>query len=190
MLLTSRVRATIAALMLAIGTMVAQPVIASGYLQCVPYAREASGVSIFGNANTWWGQAEGRYERGREPRVGAVMHFPSTRAMPIGHVAVVSRIVSSREILIDHANWSWRGQIERDVRVVDVSPNNDWSQARVWYGRINDLGLRPNPVSGFIYPQELAPRYAARVREGGVQMAALTPDATGALASIVASVGR
>ena len=186
----TRFRAGIAALMLAIGAIAAQPAIASGFLQCVPFARDASGVSIFGNANTWWAQAEGRYERGNEPRVGAVIHFPGTRAMPIGHVAVVSRIVSSREILIDHANWSWRGQIERDVRVVDVSPNNDWSQARVWYGRINDLGLRPNPVSGFIYPQQLAPRYAARSTESGVEIAALTPDADGALASIVASMGR
>ncbi len=186
----TRFRAAAAALLLAIASIVTQPAIASGFLQCVPFAREASGVSIFGNANTWWGQAEGRYDRGGEPRVGAVIHFPSTRAMPIGHVAVVSRIVSSREILIDHANWSWRGQIERDVRVVDVSPNNDWSMARVWYGRIDDLGIRPNPVSGFIYPQQLAPRYAARVGDAGVQMAALTPDADGALASIVASVGR
>lgn len=186
----TRFRAAFAALLLSIGAIVAQPAVASGFLQCVPFAREASGVEIFGNANTWWAQAEGRYERGNEPRVGAVIHFPGTRAMPIGHVAVVSRIVSNREILIDHANWSWRGQIERDVRVVDVSPNNDWSMARVWYGRINDLGLRPNPVSGFIYPQQLAPRYAARSGETGLRTAALAPDADGQLAAIVASLGR
>lgn len=190
MKLKSIVRTAIAAALLTAGSMTAVPALASSILQCVPYAREASGVEIFGNANTWWAQAEGRYERGREPRVGAVMHFPGTRAMPIGHVAVVSRIINSREILIDHANWSWRGQIERDVRVVDVSPNNDWSMARVWYGRINDLGLRPNPVSGFIYPQQLAPRYAARARGGDVQLAALTPDASGELAAIVERVGR
>ncbi len=190
MFLTKTARAGIATALLIIGSLTALPAAASSFLQCVPFARDASGVSIFGNANTWWAQAEGRYERGNEPRIGAVIHFPSTRAMPIGHVAVVSRIVSPREILIDHANWSWRGQIERDVRVVDVSPNNDWSQARVWYGRIGDLGLRPNPVSGFIYPQQLAPRYAERAGNSDVQLAALTPDADGALASIVASIGR
>lgn len=145
-------RAAIAALMALATLATTTTATASGYLQCVPFARAASGVAIHGNANTWWAQAEGRYDRGQEPRVGAVMHFPSTRAMPIGHVAMVSRIVNSREILIDHANWSRRGQIERGVRVVDVSPNNDWSMARVWYGPINDLGLRANPVSGFIYP--------------------------------------
>lgn len=185
-----RFRAAIAALLLAIGTIATQPAIASGFLQCVPFAREASGVAIFGNAHTWWDQAAGRYERGSEPRIGAVIAFPGTRAMPIGHVGVVSRIISPREILMDHANWSWRGQIERDVRVIDVSPNNDWSMARVWYGRINGLGIRPNPVSGFIYPAELAPRYAARIGERGTQLASYEPDASGDLAAIVASVGR
>lgn len=145
-------RAAIAALMAFATLTTTTAATASGYLQCVPFARAASGVAIHGNANTWWAQAAGRYQRGSAPRVGAVMHFPGTRAMPIGHVAVVSRIINSHEVLIDHANWSWRGQIERGVRVVDVSPNNDWSMVRVWYGRINDLGLRANPVSGFIYP--------------------------------------
>ncbi|HEC70939.1 MAG TPA: CHAP domain-containing protein, partial [Roseobacter sp.] len=31
---------------------------------CVPFARNASGVNIRGNANTWWGKAEGSYARG------------------------------------------------------------------------------------------------------------------------------
>ena len=94
-------------------------------LQCVPYARETSGIEIFGNARTWWGQAAGRYARGATPQIGAVMAFKPTRAMPIGHVATVSQIVSDREVLISHSNWSLingrRGQIERNVRAVDVS---------------------------------------------------------------------
>ena len=44
-----------------------------------------------------------------------------------------------------------RGQIERNVRVVDVSDRGDWSMVRVWYAPIGDLGLRANPVQGFIY---------------------------------------
>lgn len=133
----------------------AVPAAASGYLQCVPFARAASGVDLFGNAETWWDQAAGRYERGSEPRIGAVLAMPGTRAMPNGHVAVVTAIVSDREILIDHANWSpingRRGQIERGVRVVDVSAAGDWSAVRVWYAPIRDLGLRANPAHGFIY---------------------------------------
>ena len=29
---------------------------------------------------------------------------------------------------------------------------------RVWYAPIGDLGLRPNPVQGFIYPSGGAPK--------------------------------
>src|SRR3546814_2644234 len=71
-------------------------------------------------------------------------------------VAVVEKIVGDREILISHSNWSpihgRRGQIERHVRVVDVSDAGDWSLVRVWYAPIRDLGTRTNPVQGFIYP--------------------------------------
>src|SRR5690606_39553456 len=90
-----------------------------------------------------------------EPRKGAVMAFAGTRSMPMGHVAVVEKVLNDREILISHANWSpingRRGQIERNVRVVDVSDAGDWSMVRVWYAPIGDLGLRANPVQGFIY---------------------------------------
>ncbi|GAA0738861.1 CHAP domain-containing protein [Sphingomonas japonica] len=119
--------------------------------QCAPYAREISSVKIFGNANTWWSQAAGRYERGNIPKVGAVLSFKSSSRMRLGHVAMVSRIVSDREVLLTHANWSRRGGIERDVRAVDVSDAGDWSSVRVWYGPIGDLGTSANPANGFIY---------------------------------------
>ncbi len=124
-------------------------------LQCVPFARQISGVDIFGNAKTWWYQAEGRYERGSEPKLGSVMTFKPTRAMPMGHVGMVSKIVSDREVLIDHANWSTingrRGHIERNARVLDVSEKGDWSQVRVWYAPIKGLGTSTYPLYGFIY---------------------------------------
>ena len=133
----------------------ATPAAAQSYLQCVPFARAESGIDIRGNAKTWWAQAANDYARGDEPREGAVMAFAGTRGMPMGHVAVVKKIISDREIRIDHANWSpingRRGQIERNVRVVDVSDAGDWSMVRVWYAPIGDLGLRANPVQGFIY---------------------------------------
>ncbi len=126
------------------------------YLQCVPYARAVSGIQIFGDAHTWWGQAEGRYARGFKPRVGAVMAFKPSGNSTLGHVAAVSRIVDKRTILIRHANWSpingRRGQIEDNVKVIDVSPANDWSQVRVWYAPIQDLGGSVWPIQGFIYP--------------------------------------
>ena len=144
-------RALYAAVTLALGALIVTPA-AAGTLQCAPFARQVSGVDLYGNANTWWGQAEGRYDRGHTPRAGAVLAFSASRSMPVGHVAMVSKVVSDREVLLTHANWSYRGGIERNVRAVDVSPNNDWTDVRVWYGPIGDLGLRSNPAKGFIYP--------------------------------------
>lgn len=129
---------------------------AQPYLQCVPYAREVSGIQIHGDAWTWWGQAEGRYARGHAPRPGAVMAFQPYGNMTLGHVAAVSRVIDSRTVLLRHANWSpidgRRGQIEDNVEAVDVSPDNDWSQVRVWYAPIQGLGSTAWPVAGFIYP--------------------------------------
>ncbi|MFV0646073.1 MAG: CHAP domain-containing protein [Sphingomonadaceae bacterium] len=125
------------------------------YLQCVPYARALSGIQIFGNARTWWKQAEGRYQRGNTPRKGAVMAFTPHRNMREGHVATVTKVIDSRTVLLDHANWSpingRRGQIERNVKAIDVSSDNDWSEVRVWYHPLKALGKTPWPVKGFIY---------------------------------------
>jgi len=133
------------------------PLLAADVLQCVPYARALSGVAIRGDAWTWWDQAKGRYKRGREPRPGAVIALANTGAMPLGHVAVVSRILDDRHILVRHANWSGPGLIEEDVLAVDSSENNDWSQVRIWWGQSQQMGARNNPVNGFIYPERIGP---------------------------------
>jgi surface antigen len=126
------------------------------FWQCAPYAREISGIQLRGNANTWWGQAAGRYERGRAPKEGAVLAFEATRRMRVGHVAMVSHVVSEREVLLTHANWSRRGGIETDVRAVDVSAAGDWSMVKVWYGPQHGLGTSAYPTSGFIYSGKTA----------------------------------
>lgn len=144
-------RALVATALFALGALTASPSIA-GVLQCVPFARQVSGIDLYGNAATWWSQAAGRYDRGNEPRVGAVLTFTASRAMPVGHVATVSKVVGAREVLLTHANWSYRGGIERNVRAIDVSPRNDWTDVRVWYGPIGGLGIRSNAAFGFIYP--------------------------------------
>jgi surface antigen len=126
-----------------------------GYLQCVPYARQVSGIQIRGDAWTWWNQADGHYARGNVPRVGAVMAFRPYGRMQLGHVAAVSRVIDSRTVLLRHANWSpingRRGQVEDDVIAVDSSPNNDWSEVRVWFDPIKGLGSTRWPLAGFIY---------------------------------------
>tara|TARA_B100000949_G_C14278767_1_gene450825 strand:+ start:1357 stop:2058 length:702 start_codon:yes stop_codon:yes gene_type:complete len=125
------------------------------YLQCVPYAREVSGIQIYGDAHTWWEQAQGRYATGTAPRPGAVMAFRPHRSMQLGHVATVSRVLDTRRVLLDHANWSpingRRGQVEKDVLAIDVSPANDWSAVRVWYAPLGEVGTTAWPVAGFIY---------------------------------------
>jgi surface antigen len=125
-------------------------------LQCVPFARAVSGVEIRGDAHTWWDQAAGRYDRGSRPRLGAVLAFKPYGGMRLGHVAAVRKIIDDRTILVSHANWSLiegtRGHIENDVRVVDVSDAGDWSEVRVWFDSLGDLGTTHWPVHGFIYP--------------------------------------
>ena len=129
----------------------AMPAPASAHLQCAPYAREVSGVALHGNAGTWWDQAAGVYRRGHKPTPGAVLAFRSTGAMRYGHVAVVSKVLDSRHVLLNHANWTGHGDIQRAALAVDVSANGDWSAVRVWHSGTGSLGTRSNPTFGFIY---------------------------------------
>ncbi len=121
------------------------------FWQCAPYARQISGIQIRGNANTWWSQAAGRYGRGHAPKAGAVLAFAASGRMPMGHVAMVSQVVSDREVLLTHANWSRPGQVETDVRAVDVSAAGDWSMVKVWYAGNGGLGTTAYAANGFIY---------------------------------------
>ena len=115
------------------------------------HAPPFSGRPHYGGAPTPGKQAEGRYARGRMPRVGAVMAIRPHNNSRLGHVAAVSGIIDSRTILLSHANWSYRGKIERNVTALDVSPDNDWSEVRIWFGPNRTLGTTHWPVAGFIY---------------------------------------
>jgi len=151
--------------------------------ECVPFARAASGIQIYGDAWTWWGQAEGRYRRGYEPQVGAVIVFAPSARLPLGHVAVISRVVTSRVAMVTHANWSRidgeRGHAERDVTLTDVSRNGDWSAVRIWYRDMDGLGSTTYPVYGFIYgtpATQTQPRAKA-----APELSGRDPDYVGAL---------
>ena len=126
-------------------------------LQCVPYARKVSRVSIRGDAWTWWQSAKGRYRRGGAPGVGSVLVLKRTRHLRLGHLAVVKAILGDREIVVDQANWLNRGRIHLNIPVRDVSARNDWSAVRVWYAPGGNYGTRTYPVQGFIHPQP--PKY-------------------------------
>ena len=116
---------------------------------CVPFARDASGIQIRGNAKVWWDKAKGIYDRGHKPRVGAVMAWKATGRNPNGHIAVVSKVVSDREIEVDHANWT-RNQVSLGMSVIDISEANDWS--RVKLESVPGSYGRAYPIRGFIYP--------------------------------------
>ena len=124
-----------------------------GGISCVPYARAASGITVSGNAWQWWDNAAGVYARGSVPEPGSVLTFRSNGRMRLGHVAVVASVINSREIEIDHANWwgpGMSGGVARNIPVVDVSDNNDWSAVRVGLGQSGDFGS-VYPTYGFIY---------------------------------------
>lgn len=153
--------------------------VADTYWQCVPFARLISGIQIFGDARTWWSQAVGKYETGITPKAGAVLCFKPTSRMRLGHVAVVSQVLTDRVVQITHANWSpiegSRGKVEKDVTVIDVSPAGDWSQVKVWYDPNRDLGGSTYAVHGFIYPDATAKMLAStgvtRFQNGAIAVA-------------------
>jgi hypothetical protein len=66
------------------------------------------------------------------------------------HVAVVSKLVSAREIRVDHANWLDDGSIYVNDPVEDVSESNDWSLVRVFNLKTAAWGGKVYPVQGFI----------------------------------------
>ncbi|HYV88565.1 MAG TPA: CHAP domain-containing protein [Candidatus Polarisedimenticolia bacterium] len=120
--------------------------------ECVPFARTESGVQIYGDAVTWWAQADGKYPRSGIPAEGSVLVLRGWNDDRRGHVAVVRSIVSERMIRIDQANWLHQGEISLNVPVADVSPDNDWSEVRVWNVPAGTWGSRTYLAQGFIHP--------------------------------------
>ena len=123
--------------------------------ECVPFARNQSGVQIWGDAVTWWAQADGRYVRSAHPAEGSVLVTKGYNDPTRGHVSVVSAIVSDRLIRVDHANWLGGGETTLNVPVLDVSANNDWSEVRVWHVPGAHWGGRVYTTQGFIHPFRL-----------------------------------
>ena len=130
----------------------------SKHTQCVPYARNVSGIQIRGNAHTWWHQAKEKgYQRGNVPKVGSVMVLSKTKRLRYGHIAVVTRVIDSRNIEVRHANWGGKMSERmigyRRMPVVDTSKSNNWSSARFWNYPSRSYGS-VYKVSGFIYPKK------------------------------------
>ena len=130
-------------------------------IQCVPFVRELSGVNIHGDAYTWWDQAADQgYDRGQTPRQNAVLVLAKSDRLSLGHVAMVRRIDGPRRIEVTHANWGMdeytRRLVHDSMPVIDVSPNNDWSQVEFFNEQAGVFG-QPYTAQGFIYPNTAPP---------------------------------
>jgi hypothetical protein len=133
-------------------------------LECVPYARWRSKITIRGDAWTWWDTARNKYRRGTRPAVGSVLVLKRKGRGGRGHLAVVTRVLNDREIVVDHANWLNRGRIHKDTAVRDVSAANDWSAIKVWYTPGRQYGRTTYYPRGFIYPMRYGQSADARQR--------------------------
>lgn len=135
-------------------------------IQCVPYAREQSGVQIFGNAHTWWPQAKAKgYEVSKTPEIGTVMVLSRAGKLNYGHLAVVTNIIDDKTIEVTHSNWGdsreTRRVIYNSMNVIDSSRTGDWSRARFWHYASSSYGSS-YAVSGFIHPHMAAQQLSMR----------------------------
>ena len=127
-------------------------------MQCVPYAKEVSGIDITGDAWSWWEGAQGKYERGHQPRFMSVLVLSRTQRLKLGHVAVVVDVLGPREIRVTHANFGSdpisRRIIYDSMPAIDISPANDWSAVRFWNYQAKAWGIAYEAY-GFIYPARI-----------------------------------
>ncbi len=140
-------------------------------LECAPFARNLSGVQLYGAAGDWWWKAQGRYARGYAPEVGSVLVFAKTSRLHDGHAAVVSRILSRRQILVTQANWVHH-RVTEDQPVIDISPGGDWSVVRVWWPPSAQMGMTEYRTMGFIRSTSpVSHDYLAARTPGAIQLA-------------------
>lgn len=126
-------------------------IISAPAMQCVPFARLRSGIEVWGDAHLWWqAAAAAGYVETNQPSPGDVIVIRIGEAGDRGHVAYVKRVSSSREIYVDHANWHGRQEVAVDIPIIDVSPNNDWSEVRVFWVDSGLMGARTYSVEGFV----------------------------------------
>jgi hypothetical protein len=127
----------------------------SAPIECAPFARALTGVSLSGSAADWWYQAQDRYSRSDRPEVGSILVLRRSGRLPEGHVAVVSRVLSRRQIMVTQANWVHH-RVTEDQPVLDVSDAGDWSVVRVWWPPAGQMGVNEYGAFGFIRPDRPA----------------------------------
>jgi surface antigen len=139
-------------------------------ITCAPFARELSGVALYGDAAEWWDAASGRYRRSSDPDIGSVLVLRREGRLPSGHVSVVSRVIGRRQIEVIQANWV-PSELDVDQLVVDVSDENDWSRVRVWWPPVGQLGAHEYAAYGFIHaPASATHEQLARAAAGAARL--------------------
>ena len=116
-----------------------------------PFARALTGVQLAGAADDWWGKSVGRYQRAATPEAGGILVLRRSDRLPDGHVAVVTRVLSSRQVLVSQANWVHH-RVLQDQPVIEVSARNDWRLVRVRWPPTDQMGIADYPARGFILP--------------------------------------
>jgi hypothetical protein len=120
-------------------------------VECAPFARALTGIFLSGAAADWWRQSDGRYTRTQKPEIGSVLVFRRSGRLPSGHVAVVSQVLSRRQIMVTQANWVHH-RITEDQPVIDISEGGDWSAVQVWWPPAEAMGTADYKTFGFIRP--------------------------------------
>jgi surface antigen len=144
-------------------------------LECAPFARALSGVKLYGPAGDWWWKAQGKYARAYAPEVGSVLVFAKTARLRDGHAAVVSKVISGRQILVTQANWVHH-RVTEDQPVVDISRAGDWSEVRVWWPPSGQMGVTEYKAMGFIASSRSASHEMLAARTPGAIQIALNGD--------------
>lgn len=106
-----------------------------------------------GNANTYWSHADG-YERGQEPRLGAVLCMGGGSA---GHVAIVEEILDNGDIMCSQSNWG--GAVFEYVRCYKS----------LGY-RMSSSSASIGGFQGFIYHPSISPTPPTPTYGGGINL--------------------
>lgn len=122
----------------------------NGSVQCAPYAREHSAVNLRGAAASWWGEAQGQYNRTSSP-CGGCAGVSIYRQAAIGP-CFCGQTGAKFPPCAGGSRKLGAGEVTHRAPVVDVSPNNNWTRVRVWWSPIHAMGKTVYPVYGFIEP--------------------------------------
>lgn len=77
---------------------------------CYAYGRYAEIRNAFaplptGDAKDWWARAQGNFQCGQEPQLGAVLCWGTDHADSPGHVAIVEEIASNGDVTLSNSSW-------------------------------------------------------------------------------------